>query len=862
MEKIQHYFKKALPYLLATLFFVVFSYIYFSPLLGGKALPQMDQTHALAMSKEISDYKAATGDDTQWTNSMFGGMPAYQISMGTSYNIYLYIQRVLRLGLPYTTVAILFIYMFGFYLLLLSLKFNNLHSVLGGIGFGLASYNIIIIAVGHITKTYAIAYMAPVIAGILLTYRGKYLLGGIITTFALGVEISTNHIQVMYYLGLMVLLLIIVMFIYSILDKEIKKFLIASGILVAAAVLALLPNITNLATTYEYGKESIRGKSELTDDLANKSSGLDRDYAYAWSYGVDETWNLLIPNVKGGASEPIGYLNEKYFTDVNPKYLEFIGNRFYQYFGSQGFTSGPVYLGAIMMFLFVLGIMIVRGRLKWWLLASAILGIVLSWGGNVSGFTDFLFYHLPMYNKFRTLSMSLVITGFAVALLAMFALKELIDQKDIDKKNKIITGKKLISDNWAIIIAFVLTGGISLLIYFSPSLLGDFLSGRDISFFNQLKEQQPNLAQQYDIVAEGVKSIRMKLVEADAIRSFGFVLLAALFVYLYSATKVLKKEYFILGLALIVVLDMWTIDKRYLNKDYFKSKSEVRNQFQMTKADEIILKDVDPDYRVLNLSEMQPGQRNNPFTDAYTSYFHKSIGGYHGAKLRRYQEIIDRYLGYEVQAISQAYDSDSTHNINPILEKTNILNMLNTKYILFGPNLDQYALNWKSLGNVWFVDDYTLVKNADEEIKSLEKINPAKTAIIDETFKDKISKLAPEFFSLDTGYIQLTTYKPNHLTYKSATKKERLAVFSEIYYDKGWNAYIDGFKTDYIRVNYILRGMVIPSGVHTIEFKFEPKTYAISQDTAIITSIIVLLALLAIIYLEYKKSKQPEKLEN
>jgi hypothetical protein len=841
MENLKSYLKKALPYILATAFFVVFSYIYFSPLLTGKDLPQMDQSHATAMSKELVDFRAQTGEDSQWTNSMFGGMPAYQIAMGTSYNIYIYIQRFLRLGLPYTTVAILFIYMFGFYLLLLSLKFNNLQSVLGGIGFGLASYNIIIIAVGHITKTYAIAYMAPVIAGILMTYRGKYLWGGLLTTFALGVEIATNHIQIIYYLSLMVLLLVPIMFIYSIIDNEIKKFLVASGVLVIAAILALLPNLTNLATTYEYGKESIRGKSELTDNLANKSSGLDKDYAYSWSYGIDETWTLLIPNVKGGVSQAIGYDDQNLFKDVDPNYIEYIGKQS-QYFGNQGFTSGPVYVGAILIFLFVLGLFIVEGRLKWWLLVSAIFGIILSWGGNFRAITDIFFHYVPMYNKFRTLSMSLVITSFAIALLAMLAVKEIIEKPEKLKKQRL----------W-LYVSFALTGGLSLFFYLFPGVFGDFLSAQEVTGYAAQKAEQPQLAQQITIFADGLASVRIKLFQADAIRSFGFILIAAILIFTYNSTNLIKKDYFVIGLILLVVFDLWIIDKRYLNDDNFKSKRIVRNEFQMTSADEMIYKDSDPDYRVLNLMR-------NPFTDGYTPYFHKSIGGYHGAKLRRYQEVIDRYLNREIQAIAYAYQNDTTGSISNVLSQLNIVNMLNTKYIIFDPVT--YELNWSALGHSWFVDDYSLVKDADEEIKALGKFNPSKTAIIDEKFKDKITKLPePEFFSLDTGYIELVSYKPNHLTYKSATKTDRLAVFSEIYYDKGWNAYVDGFASDYIRVNYILRGMVVPAGLHTIEFKFEPKTYSLSQKIALISSIIVVLILIGTIGFHFRMKIRTKEIE-
>ena len=836
MENLNTYFRKALPYLLAVAFFVVLSYIYFSPLLAGKDLPQMDQTHAKGMAKELVDFKEKTGTDSQWTNSMFGGMPAYQIAGGTSYNIYLYIQRFLHLGLPFSTVAILFIYMFGFYLLLLSLKFTNLQSVFGGIAFGLASYNLIIIAVGHITKTYAIAYMAPVIAGVIMTYQGKYLWGGIISTFALGIEIATNHIQVAYYLGLMVVLMVIVNFVYAIIAKEYKKFFTASMVLALAAVLAILPNITNLATTYEYGKESIRGPSELTDNKDIKTKGTDRDYAYAWSYGIDETWTLLIPNAKGGVSQPIGFENKELFKDVDPNYVEYVGKSS-QYNGNQVFTSGPVYIGAIVVFLFILGLFIVDGSVKWWLLSSAILGIVLSWGGNIQWFTDFFIDYVPLYNKFRTLSMSLVITSFAAALGAMLAVKELIDKPELLSKQRI----------W-IYVSFGLTAGFCLLFYMAPTAFFNFLSAREIADFATQKSQQPEMTNQIAIFTSGLESVRIALFKADAMRSFAFILFAALLILAYTFTKAIKKEHLVIGLAVLVLIDMWTIDKRYLKDDMFQKKRIVKNEFQMTKADELILKDVDPDYRVLSFLQ-------SPFQDGYTPYFHKSIGGYHGAKLRRYQDVIEKYLAYEIQYVGGAYQKDTTGSINDIMSKMNVINMLNTKYIIFAPTV--YELNWNALGHAWFVDDYSVVKNSDEELASLSKFNPKKTALIDQRFKTEISKLpAPQFFALDTGYIEMVSYKPNHLTYKSATNADRLAVFSEIYYKEGWNAYVDGFLTDYMRVDYILRGMLVPKGVHTIEFKFEPKTYAISQKIALSSSIMMVILLLGITGISLRKRKK------
>ena len=849
MENLKNYYQKALPFLIAIIFFIVLSFIYFSPLLEGKVLPQMDNTHAKGMAQELVEFNKQTGEDSQWTNSMFGGMPAYQIHAGTSYNVYLHIQRLLRLGLPFTTVAVLFIYMFGFYVLLLSLKFNNWQSILGGISFGFASYNIIIIAAGHITKTYAIAYMAPVIAGILMTYRKNYLWGGILTTFALGIEISTNHIQIIYYLALMIALLILVKFIYAIIEKQINDFVKASAILAVAALLAILPNITNLATTYEYGKESIRGPSELTDNLENKSSGLDKDYALAWSYGRDETFTLMIPNANGGSTQAIG-ANEKALKNVDPNFKQFVAQQS-SYFGNQPFTSGPVYLGAILIFLFFFGLFTVNNSTKWWLLAAAVLGILLSWGKNIEWFTDFFFYNVPLYNKFRTVSMALVITGLAVPLLAMMVLKEIIEDKTYIKKHKI----------W-FYVSLGITAGISLILYITPDTFFNFLRLQEISYFDEQRAQltqsanaaqAKQAAQQMNTAIRGLEQARMEIFKADAIRSFAFIIISAVLLLIYSSIKVFKESYLLVALAVLFLADMWTVDKRYLNEKHFQKKSFARNEFKKTLADDMILKDSDPDYRVLSYL-------HSPFNDGFTPYFHKSIGGYHGAKLRRYQEIVDRYLGYEIQVVFQAYQNDTTGSLSGLFSKTNIINMLNTKYVIFKPN--EYELNWNSLGHSWFVDDYEIAENADAEIAALARFNPKKTAIIDKRFKSITDKLPEtEFFSLDTGYIEMVSYKPNHLTYKSATNKERLAVFSEIYYDKGWNAYIDGFPTEHIRVNYILRGMIIPVGVHNIEFKFEPKTHSISQKVAMGSSILVVLLLLGLIGYTYKNKKTEIKEE-
>jgi hypothetical protein len=485
----------------------------------------------------------------------------------------------------------------------------------------------------------------------------------------------------------------------------------------------------------------------------------------------------------------------------------------------------------------------IEGAVKWWLLISSVLSLLLSWGGNFQGFTDFFIDYVPLYNKFRTLSMALVIISFTAVLGAMLVIKQIIEKPEILKEKR-----------FYLYIAFGLTAGISLIFYLAPGAFFDFVSARELANFEAQKTQQPEMANQIAIFISGLEDVRMNIFKADAIRSFAYILLAAGLLMAFSYTKKIKKEYFVIGLMALVILDMWIIDKRYLNNEMFVSKRVLKkNTFAKTAADEMILKDGDPNYRVLSFL-------HSPFNDGYTPYYHKSIGGYHGAKLRRYQEVIENHLGRELQTVAYAYQNDTTNSIANVLSRMNVLNMMNTKYIIYAAN--EYEMNWNALGHAWFVDDYELVNNADEELAQLNKFNPKKTAIIDKRFKSVIEKLPePEFFSLDTGYIELTDYKPNHLTYKSATKRERLAVFSEIYYDKGWNAYIDGFKTEHIRVNYILRAMIIPEGIHTIEFKFEPKTYAISQKVALGTSILVVLILLGMIGYSIKKCKTTVKEE-
>jgi hypothetical protein len=817
-------FKPLLPHILVIVAFVALSFAYFSPLLEGKDLPQMDNTHAKGVSKELNDFeKANPGQESLWTNSLFSGMPSYQIKGGKVFNIFHFLQRVFRLEvLPYTTVSILFIYLLGFYVLLISLKLDIWLSFAGALGFAFASFNFIVIGAGHLLQAYAIAYMAPVVAGVLLIYNKKYWQGAIITILGLGLEVSYNHPQIVYYLFFIVLVIVAVKFIYSILEKQLKGFFIASAILAGSALLAVLPNISNLWTTSEYSKYSIRGASELTAKSEKKESGLDRDYALAWSYGVPETFTVLIPNFQGGGSGGFDEKSEtvKTLRNIGVQGAERIAQSLPAYWGDQPFTSGPVYFGAIICFLFIFSLFIVKGPEKWWLLAATILSIVLAWGKNFPLITDLFFYHFPMYNKFRTVSMILVIANITVPLLGFLGLKEMYEGK-VNKDQ----GLKALKYSIGIV------GGLILLFALVPGMFFSFSSSSDSTIVEQLKASKwPQ-----DIINQllgAMQSDRESMLRSDAFRSLFFVLVAGCLIWAYNAKK-LKNVWFASLLAFFILIDMWQIDKRYINDKEFVSKKQAENPFVLSAADEFIKKDVDPDYRVLNLSQ-------NVFNDAYTSYFHKSIGGYHGAKLRRYQDLIDRYLGSNVRALQQLiYAGTSADSIRLYLRSMPVINMLNTKFIIYNPEA-MPIINFNALGNAWFVRDYNLVGNADEEISALGNFDPSGTAIIDKRFEPSISGL-PQHGDSVQGSITLKQYKPNDLVYESKSPKNQLAVFSEIYYEKGWIAYIDNKPSPILRANYVLRSLMIPAGQHKIEFKFDPESFKTGKRVAYASSIAVIL---------------------
>lgn len=809
--------KQFVPHLVVVLIILVVILAYFSPVLEGKRLKQSDITQWKGMSKEITDFREKTGEEALWTNSMFGGMPAYQISVQYNGNLIRFIDDIFKFGLPHPA-NLVFIYFIGFFILLMVLKVDPWLAMAGALAFTFSSYFFIILEAGHNSKAHAIGYMAPVLAGILLTFRGKYIAGALLTALFLALELRANHLQITYYLAMMVVALGIFELISAVKTKTLPAFAKASGLLVVAALFALSTNITNIWATWEYGKETIRGKSELTTNPENRTSGLDKDYATQWSYGVGETFSLLIPNTKGGASGSLGN-NEKAMEKVDAVYAQSLAGQ-NQYWGDQPFTSGPVYTGAIMVFMFVLGLFILKGNLKWWILTVTLLSILLSWGRNFMPLTDFFLHYLPGYNKFRAVSMILVIADLAIPLLGILALKEIIEKPQILRdKQKFFY------------ISLGLTGGLALIFYIMPQVFFSFLSGLEQSAIAEQRMSTPaEQLTQFDALIYNLELARISIFKADAIRSVLFIAIAAALLWLYSRGKV-NRLIVTAGIIVLIAADMIPIAHRYLNNDNFVSKSLVNNPYQPTEANKLIMKDTDPNFRVFNMTV-------STFQEGSTSYFHKSIGGYHGAKLRRYQELIENHL-------SKRNDQ--------------VLNMLNAKYFI-GMGQDRQPvvqINMGALGHAWFVEDHEIVANADEEIAALTAFFPEKTAIIDQRFSANLEGFTHAVDS--NARIELTEYQPNKLKYSSQAASDQLAVFSEIYYDKGWNAYLDGQKVPHFRVNYVLRAMVVPAGNHEIEFRFEPKVFAVGEKVSFAGSLLLILMLVGFAATELWKKLKTDK---
>ena len=794
--------------------FAAITLIYFSPIFEGKRLQQHDIGMYKGMSKEIADYREATGETTLWTNSMFGGMPAWNISARQNANLFNEIHPVLSLGLP-SPIGAVFIGMLGFFILMLVLDCSVWLSFVAALAYGFSSYMFIIIGAGHNTKAFAIAYMAPVVAGVLLAYKGKYLWGSVLTAIALALEVKANHLQITYYLLLMLIILIIAEFISDIKDKKLGHFFKASACLLVAAVFAVMTNFTILYANYDYGKETTRGKPVLASDSDNQTKGLDRDYITQWSYGIDETWTLLVPNAKGGASVPLSQSNA--------------------YWGDQPGTSGPVYVGAIVVFLFVLGALTVKGKLKWALLIATLLSILLSWGKNFMGFTDFFINHVPGYNKFRAVSMTLVIAEVCMPLLGFLGLAEIVKDPESFKKNLP-----------KFFIALGITAGLCLLFYLMPKTFFNFFSQDEASQFAQLKSGKDGAL--YSAFATQLENVRVAIFRKDALRSLLFILLAAVPIFLYGKGK-LKAVPAMAILAVLVFIDMFPIDKRYLNNDNFVDKSKAEKPFVATPADKFVLEDKSLDFRVVDLTK-------NVFNDASSSYFHKSIGGYSGAKLRRYQDVITGYLGKEVQQFSNIFKSLNTDgDLATSMEGQKWVNMLNTKYIIYNGN-EQPLVNPCAYGNAWMVDNVNLVDNPNAEFDAVATTDTRHTAIIHKEFEDMVKGYHP---TDSLGSITLTDYKPNQLTYNFNASEDKLVVFSEIWTSKGWTMHIDGEEKPILRADYLLRAAMVPAGQHEIVMRYEPRIWKVGGVISLVSSLVILFSLVGAIIFTLRKEKAPVK---
>lgn len=826
--------KKYLPDVLVVIIFAVISFAYFFPAdLDGRILYRHDSSAGRGAGQETAEYHERTGKVSRWSNATFSGMPTYQTAPSyQSVSVLNQAVKAYHLWLP-ENVWYVFAYLLGFYILLRAFDFRQSLAALGSIVWAFSSYFFIIIAAGHIWKVMALAYLPPMIAGIVLAYRGKYLWGFIVTAIFAAFEVDANHVQMTYYYLFIILFMIIAYLVDAIRKKRMAQFVKATAVCAAGALIGILMNISNLYHTWQYAQESMRGKSELVKkDAANQtSSGLDRDYITQWSYGVDETWTLLVPNAKGGASVPLA-ANTEAMKKADPNFMQ-IYQQLGQYWGDQPGTSGPVYVGAFVLMLFILGLFIVKGPIKWALLAATILSILLSWGHNFMPFTNFFLDYIPMYSKFRTVASILVIAEFTIPLLAMMALKKIVDEPDLlTKKAKFVY------------ISFGLTGGIALLFALMPTLFfSDFISSQELEAFKSIP------AEYLSPLESNLRSIRESIFTADCWRSFWIIVIGTLLLFLYNFKK-LKAEYMVGAIAILCLIDMWQVNKRYLNDEMFVEKS-VREQAQpMTQTDHQILQDKSLDYRVLNLA-------SNTFNENETSYYHKSIGGYHAAKLRRYQELIDAYISPEMQkmmpAIAKAGGDMTKVNGDSLFP---VLNMLNAKYFIVPLQANQTVAieNPYVYGNAWFVDNVTYVKNANEELDALGKLNLRHEAVADARFQSQLGESKNQD---STSIVKLTAYEPNQLTYDVRSATGGIVVFSEIFYPE-WTATVDGKPVEIGRVDYVLRALNVDKGHHKVVLTFDPKSVKQTETVAYLSYGVLLLVVLFAVYFKRKEDKKAQ----
>jgi flagellar basal body-associated protein FliL len=828
-----NWFKRNSVHFIIVVILIVISFAYvFTPLMQGKSLSQSDVVQAQGSQKEIMDVRAKTGHAPLWTNSMFGGMPTYQIWTSFPNSITTYVVEGMKDIFPNPVDTIL-LCLLGAYILFCVLKLNPWLALAGAIAFAFSSYNFILIFAGHANQIYAIAFFAPIVAGVILIFRGRYLLGASLTAFALAMEIRSNHIQMTYYLLIALLIFGIVELYNAIKTKQYKPFGLSVVYVVAAVILAVAVNAAMLWTTSEYAKESNRGQSNLTQHTAEPSSGLSKEYAYGWSQGIGESITFLIPNAYGGPTQQIpaedvansnitkalvaNGVDESKAESIVPQ----IG--FTYYWGDKPSTAGPYYFGAAVCFLFVLGLLIVRDRIKWWLLATVILSMLLSLGGNWPVVSDLFFNYFPMYNKFRTVESILAIAELCFPILAFLAIQEVINAKD-----KAFILKKLL-------LALYITGGLLLVLIAVPQLFFSFKNAQYQSMVNGLTQAFQGNGAIANSVMNGLILDRISLFRDDAIRSLIFVIIAFGILWAFIKQKISLMLTSVAFIALVLV-DMWGVDKRYLNDNNFVDKQTYAQPIQERDIDQIILRDPDPDYRVFDMSD----RSQDPFANAAPSFFYKSIGGYHAAKLKRYDELIDNQF---------------RKGIN-----NDVLDMLNTKYIITSDpktQLPNMRANNTAAGHAWFVKSVKFVDNADQEMSAISAFDPKGEAIVDKQYKPLIDG---KNLAIDpNATITLTSYEPEHLVYQTGSTTNQVAVFSEIYYKEGWKFSIDGVEQPYFRADYLLRAAVIPVGNHTIRFDFHPASYYVGEDISLAGSILLIAALGGAAYVENKKRKPEVK---
>ena len=827
--------KKFLPDVVVIAVFAIISFAYFFvPITQGKILYQHDASAGVGAAQEMTEYQNRTGETTRWTNSIFGGMPTYQMSPSyQSTDGLSQVMNAYHLWLP-DNVWFLFAYLLGFYILLRAFDFRQSLAALGSVMWAFSSYFLIIIAAGHLWKVMALAYLPPMIAGVVLAYRGRYLSGFIVTALFTAFEIKANHVQMTYYYLFIILFMVIGYLVKSIREKQLAVFLKATGVLAAAALIGIAINLSSLYHTWQYQKESMRGKSELVKkDAANQtSSGLDRDYITQWSYGIDETLTLLVPDAKGGASVPLSK-NATAMAKADPQIQSMIPqlyDAFPQYFGTQPGTSGPVYVGAFVLFLFILGLFIVKGPMKWALLAATVLSVLLAWGHNFMGFTNFFLDYIPMYAKFRTVASILVIAEFTIPLLAALALKKIVDEPDVLSKQMKFA-----------YISLALTAGVAALIALFPDMMGPFVSEQERQMIGSIQGMDGGTA--HTILAN-ISDMRAAMVSSDAWRSVIIILIGFALLFAYKLKK-LRADYMIAALLVLCLVDMWQVDKRYLNDEMFVPKSERDMPQQPTATDIEINKDKSLDYRVLNFA-------SNTFNENETSYFHKSIGGYHPAKLRRYQEMVDAYIVPEMQKAMQAIAAKGG-NMQQVdgVKLFPVLNMLNTKYFIF-PLQGGATIPLKNIyaqGNGWFVDKIDYVADANAEYAEVGKIDVRHEAVADKQFEAVLGQAKAND---STATVKLDKYEPNNLQYTVNSKNGGIVVFSEIYYP-GWKATVDGQSVELGRVNYILRAVNVKPGKHIVVLDFHPTSISTTETIAYISIVILLLAIAGAGYMEWRK---------